>query len=1114
MTDLGGTDRGAPDTSPADIGGQDQRLPDSAVPDVAGDAAADAGSDSGYDAGFDAGLDAGLDAGRDAAWDGGLDAAQDAAADAGVDGAVVDGASPDSTADAGAAADALASDRAVIDAARPDGGYCVSSGQCEDGLNCTSHSCIPGDPQADERGCVTIANDAVCQDAFSCTVNRCAPLEPGADYLTGCLRTSDDVRCPSDNRSCTIERCDPAAGGADPATGCITIQNHASCGDDGFSCTAVTCDPDLPGADSVTGCAHVPSDPACDDGIDCTRDTCAPTDPNATALNGCVRIGCACQTRTDISAGGTFSASTAGGIDQIKPPTGCTTSSAAPEVLFLLTVSQMSYVILDASGSSFDTVMYVLRDCAVPAIACNDNGGTANGARIAQLLGAGTYYVVVDGVAAASGSVSLGVTIAPSGVAPSPGQLVITEFLPDSVAVADGNGEWVEIYSTALADVDINGCTLRDDGVERHVIDAGGPLLVHPGSYIVLGRDGNTSTNGGVTVDYVYSDFFLGNDDDEIVLECGGVLIDRVAYDGGPLFPDPSGASLQFDPDVFAAPNPETSNDLGSSWCETHSSVLIRTGGDKGSPGRANPTCTRHNDYCANAQHIELVDGAGSAQGDTTKAYNDFETTLYYCLNFNYPYGKDLFYSFDATAGNIYEVTVDPASGYNPIVYIFEQCSNAYSTCIDGMGAYSAGTGGNETARFIARTSGRRRVGVDATSESSSSYYGPFELRIRSRPYVYLGAALPGQPVSVLGATITTAGTSLDYLFDVEKNTVVYMYVDGNGGNLDPALTLWSSAVRVISTVDATGEGKGELIREVESSTTSRIFRVADASDGGGPTYTFDLVIYAVPMWSRIPGSGTPVAIPDNNSAGVSSSAEMPPGTIRDLNVEVNIEHSYTGNLVVTLRSSAASDVLLHNRTGSSNDDIETIYDYSRQPDQGNGAMNVFHGLAGGGTWTLNVADLASSYTGTFSSWALLVDGISTADYCGLLGPATLSVRSGERSASIEGWISEAGKTDVSVGGPAAGITAEVGYGPAGTTPSSTGWYFFPASFIREDSPTGGDDYDVYGAHVLTAAAGSYDYAIRFMVDGIGYLYCDLDSSGGSSDDYQAVNAGHLTVVE
>ncbi|MEZ4609768.1 MAG: hypothetical protein R2838_05895 [Caldilineaceae bacterium] len=50
--------------------------------------------------------------------------------------------------------------------------------------------------------------------------------------------------------------------------------------------------------------------------------------------------------------------------------------------------------------------------------------------------------------------------------------------------------------------VNLRGWTLADRS-DRHVI--AGDLLLPPGGYVVLGRNGDAAVNGGVAVDYVYA---------------------------------------------------------------------------------------------------------------------------------------------------------------------------------------------------------------------------------------------------------------------------------------------------------------------------------------------------------------------------------------------------------------------------------------------------------------------------------------------------------------------------------------------------------------------------------------------------------------------------------
>jgi hypothetical protein len=95
--------------------------------------------------------------------------------------------------------------------------------------------------------------------------------------------------------------------------------------------------------------------------------------------------------------------------------------------------------------------------------------------------------------------------------------LLITEVMANPSEVSDLEGEWFELFNPMTESVDLNQIYIRDDGRNIHQIDHGDPLLILPNQYFVLGRNMNSSTNGGFTADYVYSSFTLGNNDDEIV---------------------------------------------------------------------------------------------------------------------------------------------------------------------------------------------------------------------------------------------------------------------------------------------------------------------------------------------------------------------------------------------------------------------------------------------------------------------------------------------------------------------------------------------------------------------------------------------------------------------
>lgn len=172
------------------------------------------------------------------------------------------------------------------------------------------------------------------------------------------------------------------------------------------------------------------------------------------------------------------------------------------------------------------------------------------------------------------------------GFSQNPGDIIITEIMQDPDAVSDTNGEYFELYNTTDIAIDIDGWTIKDLGSNSHIINNGGPLNVSAGGYVVLGKNADTMTNGGATVDYAYgSGMVLGNSDDEIILETpGAIIIDQVNYDGA-TFPDPTGVSMNLDVSKYDA----TDNDSGANWCE---STIAFGAGDLGSPGSSNEKCS------------------------------------------------------------------------------------------------------------------------------------------------------------------------------------------------------------------------------------------------------------------------------------------------------------------------------------------------------------------------------------------------------------------------------------------------------------------------------------------------------------------------------------------
>ena len=130
--------------------------------------------------------------------------------------------------------------------------------------------------------------------------------------------------------------------------------------------------------------------------------------------------------------------------------------------------------------------------------------------------------------------------------------LFITEVMANPAAVSDTNGEWFELYNPTLETVDLEGAVLSDDGSNSHTISTGSALIINPGEYFVLGRNGDSLSNGGYNPDYVYSSFSLGNTSDQIVFSTDGTEMLRLNYTSGFVA---AGQSSELIDDVMMASN-------------------------------------------------------------------------------------------------------------------------------------------------------------------------------------------------------------------------------------------------------------------------------------------------------------------------------------------------------------------------------------------------------------------------------------------------------------------------------------------------------------------------------------------------------------------------------
>jgi subtilisin-like proprotein convertase family protein len=129
----------------------------------------------------------------------------------------------------------------------------------------------------------------------------------------------------------------------------------------------------------------------------------------------------------------------------------------------------------------------------------------------------------------------------------------------------------------------------------------------------------------------------------------------------------------------------------------------------------------------------------------------------------------------------------------------------------------------------------------------------------------------------------------------------------------------------------------------------------------------------------------TPVAIPDNNPIGASSTiAVADSGIVQDANVTLNITHTYDSDLTLSLITPTSASITLSARRGGSSDNFRnTVFDDeaitpiasgaapftgSYKPD---GSLSAADGIPAAGNWKLFVVDSAGVDIGTIDNWTL-----------------------------------------------------------------------------------------------------------------------------------------------
>ncbi|MBU1719241.1 MAG: proprotein convertase P-domain-containing protein, partial [Bacteroidetes bacterium] len=154
-------------------------------------------------------------------------------------------------------------------------------------------------------------------------------------------------------------------------------------------------------------------------------------------------------------------------------------------------------------------------------------------------------------------------------------------------------------------------------------------------------------------------------------------------------------------------------------------------------------------------------------------------------------------------------------------------------------------------------------------------------------------------------------------------------------------------------------------------------------SGGGGGTLT--------PSSGAISVGITDAGCPTTNESSIAIATA---GTVSDVNVKINITHTWDGDLNIYLRHPDGTTVLLCERRGGSGDNfVNTWFDDesgtaisagsapftgSYSPDN---PLTAFDGKVTNGTWKLQVCDAAGADVGTLTQWELSITYVTSPTY-------------------------------------------------------------------------------------------------------------------------------------
>jgi hypothetical protein len=291
---------------------------------------------------------------------------------------------------------------------------------------------------------------------------------------------------------------------------------------------------------------------------------------------------------------------------------------------------------------------------------------------------------------------------------PDPGLcgIVINEIMQNPDVILDADGEWFEIYNATANPVDLTGWYAFDElttyqdlfgfndpncnyGLgsmgQNNVIDAGGYYVAVVDTGATPGANGVDTVAFFDRTDYAYESiyyasgnagshwfnggFALANGADEIYLvDPYWWLADEVEYDGGPLFPDPTGSSMALKHWGF-------NNNLGDVWYEDSLNQYEPTGPNFGTPRAWNGFQPWETYVVETPGCSTLVSNYGAVGEAGSFDFRFAGTNYLYEGAFTIAYADSGYtaYGYDSSFVPVFELTVDDPGNFTDTYYEFTE---------------------------------------------------------------------------------------------------------------------------------------------------------------------------------------------------------------------------------------------------------------------------------------------------------------------------------------------------------------------------------------------------------------------------------------------------------